>query len=105
MANKTDRIVSYLPSTFRKQPRGVTLHAVVDAYGRELQDAENTLAEVTQSHWVDYADRLQPRIDDLARIAALYLAIYRNEKDLFDLRGRQLETAGQVVAHGLDGGG
>ena len=72
MANKTDRIVSYLPSTFRKQPRGVTLHAVVDAYGRELQDAENTLAEVTQSHWVDYADRLQPRIDDLARIAALY---------------------------------
>lgn len=53
MANKTDRIVSYLPSTFRKQPRGVTLHAVVDAYGRELQDAENTLAEVTQSHWVD----------------------------------------------------
>uniref|UniRef100_UPI0035ADF0E5 hypothetical protein n=1 Tax=Promineifilum sp. TaxID=2664178 RepID=UPI0035ADF0E5 len=72
MANKTDRIVSYLPSTFQKQPRGETLHAVVDAYGRELQDAENSLAAVMQSHWVDYADRLQPRIDDLARIAALY---------------------------------
>ena len=72
MANKTDRVIGNLPSTFRKQPRGETLHAVVDAYGRELQDGENSLAAVMQAHWVDYADRLEPAIDDLARIAALY---------------------------------
>jgi hypothetical protein len=72
MPNKSDRIVSYLPSTFKKQPRGQTLHAVVDAFGRELQDAENSLAAVMQSHWVDYADRLEQKINDLGRIAALY---------------------------------
>ena len=72
MANKTDRIISYLPETFRKRPQGPALYAVVDAFGRQLQEAENSLAAVMQSHWVDYADQLAPEIDDLARIAALY---------------------------------
>jgi hypothetical protein len=86
MANKTDRMVSYLPSTFKKQPRGQTLHVVMDAYGRELQDAENSLAAVMQSHWVDYADRLETQIDDLARIAALYGLAPRQDEDVEEFR-------------------
>ena len=72
MPNKTDRIFSYLPTTFQKRPQGPTLHAIIDAFGRELQDGENSLAAVMQSHWVDYADRLATEINDLARLGALY---------------------------------
>jgi hypothetical protein len=82
MPNKTDRIATYLPSTFKKRPRGQTLHSVIDAYGRELQDAENSLAAVMQAHWVDYADRLEPRINDLARLAALYGLAPRADEDV-----------------------
>lgn len=86
MANKTDRMVSYLPSTFKKRPRGQTLHVVTDAFGRELQDAENSLAAVMQSHWVDYADRLETEISDLARIAALYGLAPRPDEDVEEFR-------------------
>jgi hypothetical protein len=86
MANKTDRIISYLPTTFQKRPHGPTLHAVVDAFGRQLQDAENSLAAVMQAHWVDYADRLAPEIDDLARIAALYGLAPRDDEGVEEFR-------------------
>lgn len=86
MANKTDRIISYLPATFQKRPHGPTLRAVVDAFGRQLQDAENSLAAIMQSHWVDYADQLAAEIDDLARIAALYGLAPRSDEGVEEFR-------------------
>ncbi len=86
MANKTDRIISYLPATFQKRPHGPTLRAVVDAFGRQLQDAENSLAAIMQSHWVDYADQLAQEIDDLARIAALYGLAPRSDEGVEEFR-------------------
>mgnify|MGYP001393673464 CR=1 FL=1 len=86
MANKTDRIISYLPATFQKRPHGPTLHAVVDAFGRQLQDAENSLAAVMQAHWVDYADQLAQEIDDLVRIAALYGLAPRSDEGVEEFR-------------------
>ena len=66
MPTKTDRILSYLPGTFRALPRPTTLYAVVDAFGNELLLAENSLAAIMQAHWVDHADRGAEAIDDLA---------------------------------------
>lgn len=72
MPTKTDRILSYLPSTFRALPKPTALHSTVDAFGNELQQAENSLAAVMISHWVDHADRGADLIQDLACIASLY---------------------------------
>ena len=72
MPTKTDRILSYLPSTFRALPKPTALYSVVDAFGNELLQAENSLAALMLAHWVDHADKGAEQIDDLARIAALY---------------------------------
>jgi hypothetical protein len=72
MPTKSDRILSYLPGTFRRSPERSVLFAIVDAFGSELQKGENSLAAIMQSHWVDHADRGADVIDDLARMASLY---------------------------------
>ncbi len=72
MPTKTDRILSYLPGTYRAFPRPTALYSVVDAFGSELLKAENSLAAVMLAHWVDHADRGADFISDLACIAALY---------------------------------
>ena len=64
MATKTDRILGYLPSTFVAQPRPNALYSVTDAFGGELQGAENGLAAVMQAHWVDHADRFEQLLGD-----------------------------------------
>ena len=82
MPTKTDRILSYLPRTFRPLPKPTALFAVADAYGNELQDAENSLAAIMQSHWVDHADRNAKRIIDLVLIAALYGLAPRDDESV-----------------------
>lgn len=82
MATKTDRILSYLPSTFRVTPRPDVLYALIDAFGKDLLLAENSLAAIMAAHWVDYADRNAANITDLAKIAALYGLAPRRESDL-----------------------
>ncbi|HEX5706158.1 MAG TPA: hypothetical protein VFX96_02610, partial [Pyrinomonadaceae bacterium] len=72
MATKTERIISYLPSTFRAVPRTTATYSVADAFGTELLQAENTLAALMSAHWVDHADRAAEFITDLACIASLY---------------------------------
>lgn len=72
MPTKTDRILSYLPSTFRALPKPTALHSIVDAFGGELLQAENSLAALMMAHWVDHADRGEELIQDLACIASLY---------------------------------
>jgi hypothetical protein len=72
MPTKTDRILSYLPGTFRALPRPTALYAVADSFGNELLQAENSLAALMLAHWVDHADRGAEFIQDLACIAALY---------------------------------
>lgn len=106
MVTKTNRILSYLPSTFRTQPPAVVLKQLVDTFGQDLLKAENSLAEILAAHFVDYADRAASgidalkdvrEIDDLARIAALYGLAPRREADL---SGRELapgEDRGPVV--------
>jgi len=78
MTNKTDRILSYLPPTFRALPRPTALYSVADAFGTQLQEAENGLSAVMLSHWVDYADRGSQFIADLACFASLYGLAPRN---------------------------
>lgn len=72
MATKTERIIGYLPSTFRAVPRTTATFAVADAFGTELLHAENSLAALMSAHWVDHADRAAEFINDLACIASLY---------------------------------
>src|SRR5579859_192054 len=72
MPTKTDRILSYLPGNFRALPRPTALYSLVDAFGGELQQAENSLAALMLAHWVDYADQGAEFISDLACIATLY---------------------------------
>lgn len=86
MPTKTDRIVSYLPSTFRALPKPTALHSVVDAFGNELLQAENSLAALMLAHWVDHADRGAELIDDLARIAALYGLAPQPEESVEEFR-------------------
>ncbi|HEV7671595.1 MAG TPA: hypothetical protein VGS22_24000 [Thermoanaerobaculia bacterium] len=72
---KTERILSYLPGTFRVaegSTRPSALRAVAAAFGGELQGGENTLAALMRAHWVDHADRGAEEIDDLRRFAVLW---------------------------------
>lgn len=69
---KADRILDNLPPTFRLRGDPSALRALVDAYGGELQAAENALVAVMRAHWVEFADAGEDRILDLAAFAALY---------------------------------
>ncbi|HMH53347.1 MAG TPA: hypothetical protein VK548_24140 [Candidatus Acidoferrum sp.] len=86
MPTKTERILGYLPSTFRARPRPTALYALADAFGGELLNAENTLAELMLAHWVDHADEGKSVIDDLARLAALYGLAPSSEEDVEQFR-------------------
>ena len=86
MPNKTDRILSYLPGTFLALPRPTALYSVVDAFGNELLQAENSLVAVMRSHWVDTADQGDEFIDDLAGIASLYGLAPRDDETVEDFR-------------------
>lgn len=85
---KTDRILGYLPSTFKAQNGTSPLKTVVGTFGQELQGAENALAAVMRAHWVDHADRAAPEIDDLARLAALYGLAPRDDDGVEEFRER-----------------
>jgi hypothetical protein len=86
MATKTERILSYLPSTFRALPKPTALFTVTDAFGGELLQAENSLAALMLSHWVDRADKGAELIDDLAGIASLYGLAPRPEESVEEFR-------------------
>jgi hypothetical protein len=72
MPTKTARILNLLPATFKPLPPPTALFALADAFGNELQQAENSLAAIMAAHWVDKADQSAELITDLACIAALY---------------------------------
>jgi len=86
MPTKTDRILSYLPGTFRALPKPTVLYSLVDAFGNELLQAENTLAAVMRSHWVDTADKNEDVIADLKSIASLYGLSPRDDETVEDFR-------------------
>lgn len=87
MPTKTDRILSYLPGTFRALPRPNALYSVADGFGNELLQAENTLVSVMRSHWVDTADQAEEVIDDLRLIASLYGLAPRDDEEVEEFRG------------------
>lgn len=106
MPTKTDRILSYLPGTFKALPRPTALYSLVDAFGSELQAAENSLAAIMSAHWVDHADRGAETIDDLARLAALYGLAPRADESVEEFREhlkRYIRTflEGTVTVQGL----
>ncbi len=106
MPTKTDRILSYLPSTFKALPRPSALYALVDAFGNELQWAENSLAAIMSAHWVDHADRGAETLKDLTRLAALYGLSPRADEDVEEFRAhlkRYIRTLleGTVTVQGL----
>jgi hypothetical protein len=86
MPTKTDRILSYLPPTFRPALSESALRAVVASFGIELQQGEDQLAQVMQSHWVDFADRGAPVVDDLARMASLFGLAPRDDESVDEFR-------------------
>src|SRR5947209_1277172 len=55
-----------------RRNRGRAEHDVADAFGNELQQAENASAALMQAHWPGIADRGSDYVQDLACIAALY---------------------------------
>lgn len=106
MPTKTDRILSYLPGTFRATPKPTAVFSFVDAFGSELQDAENSLAALMAAHWVDHADRNAEIIDDLERMAALYGLSPRPDETVEEFREhlkRYIRTflEGTVTIQGL----
>lgn len=86
MPTKTDRILGYLPGTFRASPRPAVLYSVVDAFGNELLQAENSLSAVMMSHWVDFADKNVPAIADLEKMASLYGLTPRDDETVEEFR-------------------
>jgi hypothetical protein len=86
MPTKTDRILSYLPGTFRALPQPTALYSVVDAFGSELLQAENSLAAFMAAHWVDHADRGAELVEDLDKIAALYGLAARDDETVEEFR-------------------
>ena len=106
MPTKTDRILGYLPSTFRALPRPTALYTVTDAFGGELQGAENGLAAVMRAHWVDHADSFEELLADLRLLAALYGLGPRDDEDVEEFRAhlkRYIRTfiEGTVTVQGV----
>lgn len=83
---KADRILANLPPTFRLRGGPSALRALVDAYGGELQTAENSLVAVMRAHWVEFADAGEQRIEDLALFAALYGLAPRDDESVEEFR-------------------
>lgn len=92
MPNKTERILGTLPRTFRALPKPTALHSLVDAFGGELLQGENSLGALMLAHWVEHADRGAELIDDLARIAALYGLAPRPDESVEEFREHLLRT-------------
>ena len=90
MPTKTDRILSYLPGTFRARlpvtGAPSALYAIARAFGTELQQAENKLAEIVRSHWAGTADHSAPELMDLAAFAALYGLLPRDDEGVEEFR-------------------
>jgi hypothetical protein len=106
MPTKTERILSYLPSTFKVSGTRSALKTVVDTFGRELLHGENSLAALMRAHWVDHADSGADKIDDLARIAALYGLAPRPQQTVEEFRThlkQYIKTAleGTVTVQGI----
>src|SRR6266498_828269 len=94
MPTKTDRILSYLPITFKTSPRPEVLYPLADAFGNELLLGENCLAAIMLAHWVDFADKNEPKINDLAKMFALYgLAPWPDES------GESIESVEEFREH------
>lgn len=94
MPTKTDRILSYLPQTFKTSPRPAVLYPVADAFGNELLLGENCLAAIMLAHWVDFADKNALQINDLGKMAALYGLV-----PWLDESGNSLETVEEFREH------
>ena len=103
---KPDRILANLPPTFRALGDPSALRALADAYGGELQQAENSLVAVMRAHWVDFADQGEQRVLDLAGIGALYGLAPRADESAEEFRDhlkRHVRTflEGTVTVTGL----
>ncbi|MGW1709125.1 hypothetical protein ACWCP8_27350 [Streptomyces sp. NPDC002206] len=83
---KADRILANLPPTYRTLGDPSALRALADAYGGELQAAENSLVAVMRSHWVDFADAGESAIHDLALFGALYGLAPRPDESVEEFR-------------------
>jgi hypothetical protein len=83
---KADRILANLPPTYRTLGDPSALRALTDAYGGELQAAENSLVAVMRSHWVDFADAGETAIQDLALFGALYGLAPRPDESVEEFR-------------------
>ncbi|GAA1954100.1 hypothetical protein [Amycolatopsis minnesotensis] len=83
---KVDRILANLPPTFRVRGAPSALRALAEAYGGELQTAENSLVAVMRAHWVDFADAGRREVADLARIGALYGLAPRQDESVEEFR-------------------
>ena len=106
MTTKTERILSYLPDTFKVSGTRSPLKTVVDTFGSELLHAENSLAALMRAHWVDHADNGVDKIDDLARIASLYGLAPRPQQTVEEFRAhlkQYIKTAleGTVTVQGI----
>lgn len=83
---KADRILANLPPTFKLRGDPSALRALVDAYGGELQAAENALVAVMRAHWVEFADAGETEVFDLARFGALYGLAPRPDESVEEFR-------------------
>jgi hypothetical protein len=90
---KTERILSYLPPLYRPYPQPPLfrrapslLYLMTDAVGRLMGEADELLVTVMRAHWVDFADKGRPRIDDLAKLAALFDLQPRDDEDVETFR-------------------
>lgn len=81
-----DRILAHLPPLFAAAPRPSALGSFADAFGRELGDAENSLAAMMLSHWVDFSDINAEILTDLRAIAALYGLAPRDDETVEGFR-------------------
>ena len=86
MATAADRILANLPPTFAPLPRPTAISAIADAFGGELSQAENALAALMFSHWVDFADTNANIPADLSSIASLYGLAPRDDETIEEFR-------------------
>jgi len=98
--SKTEKIIRHLPQFYQAWDRHSLIYQFIDLFGQELTHFENALIEVLKSHTIDYADIGMKRINDLARLGALF-DIKPEENEEVEQFRRRLKAIVQLYKRGL----
>lgn len=86
------KIIRYLPEIYQAQEEGFLFNKLLSIFAQELEEIESAIKSVIASHTSDFADKNGSKIDDLARLGALFEIKPKVDEPIEDFRERLKES-------------